>query len=360
MIHAEMTSMQRVLTTLGHQEPDRVPFFLLASLHGARELGLSIQDYFSRPEHVVEGQLRIRAKYRHDCLSGFFYAPVEVEAWGGEVIFAEDGPPNSGRPFLRNVDDIHHMAPPRIADSDCLVRVLRTIEGLRAASAGEVPVIGVVMSPFSVPVMQMGFDRYIELIYEQPILFDRLMKVNEAFCVEWANAQFKAGATAVCLFDPVSSATIIPPDLYRKTGFPSARRTIARIQGPVATHLASGRGLPIFDDLAKTGTVMAGVSAEEDLGRIKTACRGKLTVLGNLDGITMRRWTQKEVEARVKNAIAEAGPEGGFILSDNHGEIPWQVPDEVLMAVSDAVHRWGRYPLDWIDGSMNGTAADDR
>ena len=49
-----------------------------------------------------------------------------------------------------------------------------------------------------------------------------------------------------------------------------------------------------------------------------------------------------------KNAIKKVGPGGGFILSDNQGEIPWQVPDEVLMAISDAVRRWGRYPLDWV------------
>ncbi len=73
-----MTSLQRVLTTLGHQEPDRVPFFLLVTMHGAKELGISIKEYFSRAENVVEGQLRMRAKYRHDCLYNIFYAPVEV------------------------------------------------------------------------------------------------------------------------------------------------------------------------------------------------------------------------------------------------------------------------------------------
>jgi len=40
--------------------------------------------------------------------------------------------------------------------------------------------------------------------------------------------------------------------------------------------------------------------------------------------------------------------DGGFILSDNHGEIPWQVPEEALLAVSEAVHTWGNYPLDWV------------
>ncbi len=79
----EMTSFQRVFTTLNFKEPDRVPFFLMLTMHGAKELGLSIKEYFSKPENVVEGQLRLRAKYRHDCLNPFFYAPIEVEACGG-------------------------------------------------------------------------------------------------------------------------------------------------------------------------------------------------------------------------------------------------------------------------------------
>ncbi len=78
-----MTSMQRVLTALSHQEPDRVPLFLLLTMHGARELGLGIREYFSKAENVVEGQLRLREKFGHDCLYAFFYAPVEIEAWAG-------------------------------------------------------------------------------------------------------------------------------------------------------------------------------------------------------------------------------------------------------------------------------------
>lgn len=39
-----MTSLQRVLTTLGHKEPDRVPLFLLLTMHGAKELGLGWLD----------------------------------------------------------------------------------------------------------------------------------------------------------------------------------------------------------------------------------------------------------------------------------------------------------------------------
>lgn len=349
MSRAEMTSLQRVLTTLGHQEPDRVPFFLLATMHGAKELGLSIKDYFAKAENVVEGQLRMRGKYRHDCIYNFFYAPMEVEAWGGEVLFCDDGPPNSGEPFIKNIEDIQHLELPKVEEIPCLREVLKSSQMLKEKIGDDAPIIGVVMSPFSLPVMQMGFDRYIELMYERPDLFDHLMKINEAFCVQWANAQIKAGTTAICYFDPVSSTTISTKEMYLKTGFEVARRTIAQINGPTATHMASGRCLTITGDLAKTGTAIIGISAQEDLEALKSVCRNKLSLLGNLNGIEMRRWRPEQAEKEVKKAIAQAGPGGGFILSDNHGEIPWQVPDEVLMAISEAVRKWGKYPLDWVD-----------
>lgn len=345
MTKTAMTSMQRVLTTLGHKEPDRVPLFLLPTLHGAKELGLSIRDYFVKAENVAEGQHRLRAKFGHDCLSSFFYGPVEIEAWGGEVIFRDDGPPNSGAPFISDPEQILRMKPPEIEKTPCLTKVLRATEMMKARVGDDCPIIGVAMSPFSLPVMQMGFDRYLDLMAERPELFERLMQVNGEFCVAWANAQLRAGATAICYFDPVSSPTVIPPDLYRRTGFAVAKKTLARIQGPTATHLASGRALPILGDIAQTGTAAVGVSSLEDLALIKSACRGKLTVLGNLNGIQMRRWSPAEAETAVRKAIAQAGPGGGFILSDHHGEIPWQVPDDVLFAITEAARRWGGYPL---------------
>ena len=348
MIRPPMTSMERVLTTLGHKEPDRVPLFLLATMHGARELGLSIRDYFSSGAHVAEGQCRLQAKYQSDCLYSFFYAALETEAWGGSVVYREDGPPNAGEPLLPRLDDILSLEAPSVKDSPVLRKVLEATALMKTRAAGRIPVIGVVMSPFSLPVMQLGFGPYLELLHERPDLFERLMQVNEAFCVEWANAQLAAGATAICYFDPVSSSTILPRSLYLRTGFEVARRTLARINGPAAIHLASGRCLPMAGDIAQTGCAVVGVSVDEDLSVLKQACAGKLTLLGNLNGIALSRFTPALAEAAVRLCIAKAGPGGGFILSDNHGEIPWQVSDDILMAVSEAARRWGAYPLSWV------------
>ncbi|MFC1750988.1 uroporphyrinogen decarboxylase family protein [Pseudomonadota bacterium] len=345
-----MTSLQRVLTTLGHQEPDRVPLFLLLTMHGAKELGMSIKEYFSKAENVVEGQLRLREKYRDDCLYSFFYAPIEVEAWGADVAYFDDGPPNSGVPFIKSFEEIPALIAPKPEETPCLQKVLKATSMMKDRIGDEAPIIGVVMSPFSLPVMQMGFPKYIELMYEQPHLFEQLMQVNETFCVAWANAQLAAGATAICYFDPIASTTVTDAELYKRTGFEVAKRTLARINGPTATHLASGRGLDIVDTIAQTGTAVLGTSVLDDLAEMKAACRGKLTVLGNLNGIEMRRWTTEQAEYVVKEALRKAAPGGGFILSDNHGEIPWHVPDEVLLAISSAVRKWGVYPINIEQG----------
>jgi len=348
-----MTSLERVLTTLSHKEPDRVPLFLLLTMHGAKEMGVSIQEYFSDPMNVVEGQLRMRAKYRHDCLYNFYYAPLEVEAWGAEVLYMEDGPPNSGRPFIDNKEAIKKLVPPRVKETPCLQKVLKSAQMLKNKVVDEVPIIGVVMSPFSLPVMQMGFNNYIELMYEEPELFDKLMEINESFCIEWANAQLEAGSTAIVYFDPISSPGITPREKYLKTGYEISKRVISKVNGSVAIHFASDRCLPISRDLPTTGTVGIGVSVLERLDELKEAFSGKLSLVGNLNGIEMHRWTKEETESIVKKAIADAGVGGGFILSDNHGEIPWQTPEEVLLAISESVHKWGNYPLDWIKDEDN-------
>ncbi|MBT3244857.1 MAG: hypothetical protein HN352_17055 [Bacteroidetes bacterium] len=216
-----MTSMERVLTTLGHKEPDRVPLFLLLTMHGAKELGLTIKEYFSRPEYVVEGQLRMRKKYSNDCYYGLFYTPIEVEAFGAEVLYVDDGPPNSSTPFIHDKSQVFNMVSPKVKETKALHKVLEAIRMLKEKARDEVPIIGVAVSPFSLPVMQMGFEMYLEVLVNHPDVFQHLMRINQEFCIEWSNAQLEAGATAICYFDPVSSPSMITRQHYLETGIRS-------------------------------------------------------------------------------------------------------------------------------------------
>jgi len=342
---SQVTSMDRTLAALSHKELDRVPLFLLTTMHGAKELHMSLQSYFRSADHVIKGQLRLREKFHSDCYYPLFYGAIEMEAWGGDVIFYADGPVNAGAPIIKDLPSISSVQVPEVSSSPRLREVLKAIKGLHEAAQGEVPVLGCVMSPFSVPIMQMGFEPYLELLFHQEDRFWELMEKNEAFAIEWGNAQLEAGATALGYFDPMSSTTIIGKEKFIRTGLPIAQRTMAALKGPCTMHFASGRCLDIIDHILETPAVAVGVSSLEDLGELKRKCAGKLTLLGNLDGISMRRWTPVETERQARMAISKAGRGGGFLLAENHGEVPFQVPDDVLWALRRAVDKFGTYPL---------------
>lgn len=343
--NTEMTSLQRVLTALSFREADRVPFLFLLTTHGARALGMSIRDYFADAEAIAEAQHLMRQRYRHDCLYAFTYAALETEAWGAEVEYCDDGPPTAGSLVINRPHDIDRLSVPDILTTPCLARSVRAISLMKDRVKDDAPIIGVVMSPFSLPVMQMGFAGYLDLIHEDRTRFEQLMAVNQEFCVRWANAQLEAGATAICYFDPLGSTDMIPKALYQELAFPIACRVIGKIGGPVATHFASGRSLDLSDLVVRTQTVMVGISVADDLVEAKRLYRNKVTIFGNLDGISMRRWSEDDVAREVRNAIGAAAGGGGFVLSDNHGELHHSVDEVILDRIADAVHRWGHYPI---------------
>lgn len=343
-----MTSSQRLQEALSHREPDRVPYVLPASMHPAREMGLTIKEYFSRPGNIVEGQLRLRKKFGNDILCCYPSAALEMLAWGGEAIYFDQGPPNAGAPIIKKAEDILHLEPPDIGNCPTLQGILQATADLKAIVGDDTPIAGVIVSPVSLPIMQMGFGAYLDLISTRPDLLERLLRINTEYCVAWANAQLQAGAASIMYSDPAFSPTIMSRDILLRYGMPVAVNVVSRINGSVMIHLASGRGLPVVEEISGAGFVAMSASAEDDLGALKAACRGKLTLVGNLNALEMRHWHSGEVESLVKKAIALAGPGGGFVLSDNHGEIPFLVDEEVLLAVADAVRRWGQYPLDWL------------
>jgi len=344
-----MTSMERVLMTLGHKEPDKVPLFLLLSMQGAKELGLSLKDYYSKCSNVIVAQMRLKKKYKNDCLFPFYYAAIEIEAWGGSVIFIEDGPVTVGEPLIKNINEVGNLEAPQVKTSLALIKVLSTIEGLKAEAGNETPIIGVVMSPLSLAVMQLGLDKFFDILYEYPDIMEKLLQKNILFCKEWANAQLAAGATAICYFDTISSSSIIPREMYIKTGYGIAKNIFTQINGPIATHFGSGLCGPIIDKVIETGMSVIGVGGFDNLKVLKEQCRNKVTLLGNLNGVEMCRWKSEDAENAVKSVIKAAGKGGGLIISDGHGEIPFQVEDDILMAISESVERWGQYPLRWVE-----------
>jgi uroporphyrinogen decarboxylase len=144
----------------------------------------------------------------------------------------------------------------------------------------------------------------------------------------------------------MASPSMVPRELYLQTGLPLARRIVARIGGAVVYSFASARGLGVAPDVLGAGVAGVTASAGEDLAALKATCAGRAAVVGGLDGIPMRSWSPEQASAAVRAAIRAAGPGAGFVLSENHGEIPIAVPEATLVAIAEAARRYGRYPLE--------------
>ena len=309
-------------------------------------MGASVKKYFSKAENIIKTQIYMQKKYGVDCYYTFHYAAVEIQAWGGDVIFLPETPPNAGESIIRDLGDIDTLEVPDIKNIPVIKQVLEVTHELYLQSNGRVPVIGIVMSPFSLPVMQMGFENYLKLIYFDQQRFERLMRINSQFCINYANAQLEAGATAIGYFNPLMSPDIIDKPRYHATGYPVDRKTLAAIKGPTAAHLASGRSLPVMDEIINMNSSIVGIGCGENLEELKDKSNKRVTLLGNLNGIEIPGWDEETTVEKVRKLINVAAPGGGFILSDTHGEIPLQVPEEKLLSISKIAREYGRYPID--------------
>ena len=339
-----ITPYQRLVTALQGGTPDRVPVFLPLTMHGAKELGLGLREYFAKGEHVAEGQLRLQQKFRHDGLFLVFFGVAEAMPFGAEAIFFDDGPPNMGTPPLRDWQRIPHLAVPDPLDSPPLRETLRAIELCAGRVKGTVPISGMAVPPFSLPAMLLGLESWLELLLFGPAaLRDALLRVTAEFCVRWANMQLAAGADAIVLPDAVSSGTIITREQFMAWSLPLLCETIQRIEGPVLLA-GVGRVQPIADLLPQTGALAALVTAEDDLVRCKTAFGGRLGLIGNVNNVAMLGWDHAEALREARSCLRSAAPGGGYVLAPQW-ELPYAVPDEALAGLVDAAERWGRYPL---------------
>ncbi len=341
----QLSHAARLGAALSHQEGDRVPFFLAVTLHPARALGLSIEHYLGDTEAVIEGQLLLLERLGHDAVTSFLHASAEVEAFGGETLFRTDGPPNGGAPPLSQAGAIERLQVPDPLQVPALVRSLTVARGLKARLGDEVPVLGGLVGPISLPVLQLGFERYLDWLMDAPALVHKLWQINEAFCVAWGNAQLAAGASAVAIAEPLASSTLLPRDLIRTVGMPALRRVREGIQGAVALSSASAPMGGLLQELSELGFVGMAPSCDESLAEAKACLKGRVALMGGLNGLAMSHWTTQDAESAVKTAIQAAGQGGGFVLAEHHGEIPWCVSDDILLAVAEAVRRWGSYPL---------------
>jgi uroporphyrinogen decarboxylase len=293
------------------------------------------------PEVAAEITLQPIERLGVDAAILFSDILIPVEAMGMNLEFKEGVGPLLHNP-VRTHKDVEALDVP--TPDQKMPFVLDTIKLLRKKLDGKVPLIGFSGAPFTTASYMVeggGSRNYLHaktMMYNHPELFDALMeKISRALSL-YLNAQIKAGAQAVQLFD--SWAGALSPTDYENFVLPHTKKVIDSVSKKVPfIHFATGNSA-LLELMRKAGGSVIGVDWRVNLDDAWKRVGHDVSIQGNLDPMCLFA-PPEEIEKRVKEVLSRAENRPGHIFNLGHG-IHKETPVENVQAMVEAVKKYSR------------------
>ncbi|HEY3401667.1 MAG TPA: uroporphyrinogen decarboxylase family protein [Geothrix sp.] len=337
-----MNSLERVLATLQNQPSDRPAFLLNAGLYGSKLTGASLKDHYADPAVFAEGQAAIRETFCPDLLISPFLLAGFGAAFGSRMSVPTHQAPNVAAFAAPSAEAALRLPLPDV-DSHLQMRYLReSIRLLAKRYAGEVPVIGLLVSPVDLPPLIIGLEAWLDAILFQPDTARALLDRLTPFFVALGKGMLSDGATALALTANLANRFMVPAPVVESLSRPSLERALAELPGPVILHHG---GCPLLPHLADfkglPNTVGYVVDAGENLAAARAILGPGPLLLGNLGGPALADLRPEEVRALCGQALAQRGADRQFILATSGADIPLDTPPACIEAITDSVCRAG-------------------
>jgi uroporphyrinogen decarboxylase len=264
-----------------------------------------------------------------------------LEPLGIGFEFTQGDGPRIDKP-IRNAAAVDAVAP-EIDAEESLGYVLQAIRNTRSGLPSNVPLIGFSGAPFTLAsyVIEGGGSRdYMHtkaLMFSDPGAFAALMEKLTAALVRYLNAQVKAGAQALQVFD--SWVGCLHPADYQSYVQPHMKKLFRELDKSVPV-IHFGTGNPALYPLMKAaGGDVIGLDFRADLGATWDVL-GEVAVMGNLDPYSLLG-PREELQRRAARVLAGARGRAGHIFNLGHGIFPEASVDQVR-ALVDFVHEQSR------------------
>jgi uroporphyrinogen decarboxylase len=376
-----LTSRERVLCALNHEEPDRVPIFFGTSgattlLAPAYERLLAYlgrqgepQVFWRGLQYVLmdEEMLAWSGSDGRPLLMGPAPAPLAhdisadayVDGWGslwerrpGAVYYEV-----TDNPIMRaTIDDLDRYAWPDLAHPSRTVGLAERARAIQDAGYAVVMLSGV--SPWEQAYMMRGVENALYDLAADPEFSHALMrKVTDLMKASVIRLLDEVGETIDVLITGddlgMQNAPMMSPRMYRRMIKPFhaeiygeiKRRTKAKI-----FYHSDGNIYPLLGDLVELGIDLLNpvqVSAKDmgDTARLKREYGARLSFCGAIDTQwVLPHGTTEDVRAEVRRRMRDLAPGGGYLLASVHCIQP-DVPPENICAMLDEAAKAGRYPL---------------
>jgi uroporphyrinogen decarboxylase len=376
-----LTSRERVLCALNHEEPDRVPIFFGTS--GATtmlapgyerlkaHLGITRETtvFWRGLQYVLmdEEALAWAGSDGRTLLAGPAPAPLAhdisadayVDGWGSVwerrpgAIYYEvvDSPIRTA-----TIDDLDRYPWPDLAHPSRFVGLREKAKAIQDAGYAVVALSGV--SAFEQAYVSRGVERWLlDLAADPDFALALLRKITDLMKASVIGLLEEAGDYIDVLVtgDDLGSqnTTLISPRMYRRMIKPFHveiyQEIKKRTQAKIFYH-SDGNIYPLLGDLIEIGIdllnpVQVNAGDMGDTARLKREFGDRLAFCGAIDtGWVLPFGAPDDVRAEVRRRIKDLGPGGGYILASVHCIQP-DVPLENVIAMLDEAKVAGRYPL---------------
>ena len=267
---------------------------------------------------------------------------LPLEPMGIDLEFVKGEGPVIRNP-VRTVADVNQLKP--VEPLESLGYVFEAVKLARRALADKVPLIGFAGAPFTLAsyAIEGGHSRnYIltkSMMYNEPILWDGLMRRLVHVVIDYLRGQIQAGAQAVQLFDSWVGA--LSPGDYRRYVLPYSKQVLDGVAGSGVPVIHFGTGTSeLLEPMRDAGGDVIGLDWRVDLDIGWSRVGYDRAVQGNLDPVALFAH-KPELERRVRDILLRAGGRPGHIFNLGHGILP-ETPVDSVAAVVEMVHRFSQ------------------
>ncbi len=294
-------------------------------------------DLCKRPELAAEVTVTATERLGVDAAILFADILLILEPLGFELEFTKGEGPVIHNP-IKTAADVDRLRP--LASIEPVAFVPAAVRMIRAALRPAIALIGFAGAPFTLACYAIEggssrhYDRAKTFMYRDPAAWDALMQLLADATAVYLNAQVKAGAQVIQVFD--SWVGTLSPHDYQRFVQPHMARLFSRLD-PSAPAIHFGTGTATLLELQRdAGGSVIGLDWRVELDLAWERLGPGVAVQGNLDPAVLLG-PRPEIESQARRILRQAGGRPGHIFNLGHGILP-QTPVDNVRALIDTVH----------------------
>ncbi len=331
-----MTGKERIESALRGEQPDRTPVMLHNFLLAVKEAGFTMSEYREDPKCMAEAHIRAVETYQYDGVVVDLDTATLAGSVGVSIDYPENRPACSHLPLLENLDDIGTLPRKPLENSKYVQNWLEGTRLVKEHFGDEIYVRGNCdQCGFGLASMIRSPQEWMMDLLTDPDAAMGLLDYAADVSADFIRLMAQTGADMVSNGDSPAGPDMISPEMYRQFALPFEKRNAdaAHAAGvPYLLHIC-GDATVILDGMVETGADALELDYKTDIHKIREACEGNVTFIGNIDpsGV-LALGSMGKVIAKTEELLQVFAGNPRFILNAGCA-IPAETPPENLHAM---------------------------